>query len=342
MKALMLEEYMKLVYRDVPDPVRGDGEVLIKVKACSICGSDVHGMDGSTCRRRPPVIMGHEASGVIEEAGSSGRWKKGDRVTFDSTVYCGECWFCRRGDINLCDNRRVLGVSCEDYRKDGAFAEYVVVPEHIIYRLPDAVEFEQAVLVEALSIAVHAVARANISLGDTVVVVGAGMIGLLVIQALRIAGAKAVVAVDLDDSRLEMARKLGASATVNSAVADPAAVVGEITEGRGADCAFEVVGIGPAVETAARVIRKGGKLIFVGNLAPTVPFPLQSIVTREITIFGCCSSRGEYPVCLDLIAGGKIDTGSITSAVAPLSEGASWFKRLYDKEKGLLKVVLCP
>jgi len=168
------------------------------------------------------------------------------------------------------------------------------------------------------------------------------MIGLLVIQALRIAGAKAVVAVDLDDSRLEMARKLGASATVNSAVADPATVVGEITEGRGADCAFEVVGIGPAVETAARVIRKGGKLIFVGNLAPTVPFPLQSIVTREITIFGCCSSRGEYPVCLDLIAGGKIDTGSITSAVAPLSEGASWFKRLYEKEKGLLKVVLCP
>jgi len=342
MKALMLEEYMKLVYRDVSDPVRGDKDVLIKVKACSICGSDIHGMDGSTGRRRPPVIMGHEASGVIEEASPSSAWKKGDRVTFDSTIYCGECWFCRRGEINLCDNRRVLGVSCEDYRQDGAFAEYVVVPQHIIYRLPDEVKFEQAVLVEALSIAVHAVARANIALGDTVVVVGAGMIGLLVIQALGIAGAKAVVAVDLDDSRLAMARKLGASMTVNSGTSDPVAAVAGITGGRGADCAFEVVGIGPAVDTAAKVIRKGGKLTLVGNLAPTVPFPLQATVTREITVLGCCSSRGEYPVCLDLIAGGRIDTASITSAIAPLSEGASWFNRLYEKEKGLLKVVLCP
>jgi L-iditol 2-dehydrogenase len=343
MKALVLEEYMKLVYEEVPTPSPGPGEVLIKVKACSICGSDVHGMDGSTGRRRPPVIMGHEASGVIEAAGAGvAGWERGDRVTFDSTVYCGECWHCRRGEINLCDNRRVLGVSCEDYRQDGAFAEYVVVPQRILYRLPDAVAFEQAVLVEALSIALHAVARASIALGDTVAVVGAGMIGLLVIQSLKIAGAKAVVAIDLDESRLEMAKRLGASLTVNSGVEDPVAAIRGITEGRGADCAFEVVGIGPAVDTAAKAVRKGGKLVLVGNLAPTVPFPLQSIVTREIDVLGSCSSRGEYPACLDLIAGGRIDTGSITSAVAPLSEGAAWFRRLYEKEKGLLKVVLRP
>ena len=145
MKALLLKETSTFVYEEVPAPSLGARDVLIAVKACGICGSDVHGMDGSTGRRQPPVIMGHEAAGIVAEAGPEVRgWKEGTRVTFDSTLYCGTCWYCRRGAINLCDNRRVLGVSCEDYRQHGAFAEYVAVPEHILYRLPDAVSFEQA------------------------------------------------------------------------------------------------------------------------------------------------------------------------------------------------------
>ena len=129
------------------------------MRACGICGSDVHGMDGSTGRRIPPLIMGHEAAGEIAEvgAGVSG-WKPGDRVTFDSTIYCGRCWHCLRGEVNLCDERRVLGVSCAEYRRDGAFAEFVAVPERILYRLPDDLSFEQAAMVEAVSVAVHAVA----------------------------------------------------------------------------------------------------------------------------------------------------------------------------------------
>src|SRR5579863_3650205 len=122
MKALVLQEYKHFVYEDVPDPQVGEHEVLLRVQACGICGSDVHGMDGSTGRRRPPIIMGHEAAGVIAKVGASVQgWSAGDRVTFDSTVYCGQCEFCRRGEINLCDNRRVLGVSCETYRQHGAF-----------------------------------------------------------------------------------------------------------------------------------------------------------------------------------------------------------------------------
>ena len=121
MKALVLKEYMQFRYEDVPEPTIGAEDVLVRVQACGICGSDVHGMDGSTGRRRPPIVMGHEAAGVIHAVGgNAGAWKMGDRVTFDSTVYCGSCWFCRRGDVNLCDRRRVLGVSCDEYRCHGA------------------------------------------------------------------------------------------------------------------------------------------------------------------------------------------------------------------------------
>ena len=157
MKALVLKEYNQLSYEEVPQPGFKPEEVLVSIKACGICGSDVHGMDGSTGRRRPPIIMGHEAAGVIAQTGANVLdWKPGDRVTFDSTIYCGRCAFCRRGQINLCTNRRVLGVSCEDYRQQGAFAEFVTVPQHILYRLPDALCFEHAALVEPFSIALHA------------------------------------------------------------------------------------------------------------------------------------------------------------------------------------------
>jgi len=186
MKALTLADYKRLVYEDVPDPPIADDEVLVRVRACGICGSDVHGMDGSTGRRRPPIIMGHEAAGVIAELGKQVKdWKEGDRVTFDSTISCGACWYCQRGLVNLCDHRRVLGVSCEDYRQHGAFAEFVALPHRILYRLPDSVSFEQAAMVEPVSVAVHAVERTPISLGDTAVVMGVGMIGLLVVLPAR-------------------------------------------------------------------------------------------------------------------------------------------------------------
>lgn len=341
MKALVLKEYNKFAYEDVPLPDIGDSDVLVGVRACGICGSDVHGMDGSTGRRKPPIIMGHEAAGVIAQVGAKvTEWRPGDRVTFDSTVYCGECWFCRRGQINLCDNRRVLGVSCDDYRRHGAFAEYVAIPERILYRLPEAVTFEQAAMVEALSVAVHAVGRVRLSPHDTAVVVGTGMIGLLVVQALRAAGCGSIVAVDVEPNKLKLARRLGADVTLVAGKDDVAAVVQERTEGRGADLAFEAVGISPTIQTAVSCLRKGGSLVLVGNVSPTVELPLQSVVTREIVLAGSCASCGEYLTCLDLIAREKVDVGALISAVAPLSEGAAWFERLYRKEPGLMKVIL--
>lgn len=343
MKALVLQEYNNFVYTDFPKPEIRANEVLIEVKACGICGSDVHGMDGSSGRRRPPIVMGHEAAGIIVEVGSEVEgWKKGDRVTFDSTLYCGECWYCTKGLINLCDNRRVMGVSCAEYRQHGAYADYVAVPARILYRVPDELSFEKAAMTEPVSVAVHAVNLTKVSVNDTAVVVGTGMIGLFVVQVLRIAGCGKIVAVDIDPNKLQLAGQLGATHTVNAKEQDAVEFIRNLTGGRGADLAFEVVGSTPSVKTAVECLRKAGTLVIVGNITPTIELPLQSVVTREIQIKGTCGSCGEYPACLDLLASGKINVDAMLSAVAPLQEGAGWFNRLYNHEDGLMKVVLTP
>src|SRR5580698_1411353 len=208
MKALVLKDRRRFAVEDVAVPDLEANEVLVRVRACGICGSDVHGMDGSSGRRIPPIIMGHEAAGEISRVGSSVTgWKSGDRVTFDSTVYCGECWFCKRGEVNLCENRRVLGVSCGEYRRHGAFAEFVAVPQRILYRLPDNLSFEEAAMVEAVSVAVHAVKRTPLAENSSALVVGTGMIGLLVVQPLRIAGCDPIIAIEPDENRLRLAAK---------------------------------------------------------------------------------------------------------------------------------------
>lgn len=334
MNALLLTDYKRLELADMPMPEIGPGDVLVRVAACGICGSDVHGFDGSTGRRIPPIVMGHEAAGVIERLGADVRgFSKGERVTFDSTVWCGECFYCRRGEVNLCDNRQVLGVSPGDYRRHGAFAEYVAVPQRILYKLPDSLGFEQAAMIEAVSVAVHAVGLTPVRLDDTGVVVGSGMIGLLAAQALRLAGCGRVVAVDPDEARLKMARELGVDETVNPKSAELP---------RDAAIAVEAVGTTDAVRTAVSAVRKGGTVTLVGNIAPTVELPLQPVVTRQIRLQGSCASSGEYPACIDLMARGAIRVDPLISAVAPLSEGPSWFERLYAREPHLMKVILKP
>jgi L-iditol 2-dehydrogenase len=343
MKALLLKDYKQLEVTRVPNPEIEPEEVLVRVEACGICGSDVHGYDGHTGRRIPPLIMGHEASGVVAEVGASVKQvRPGDRVTFDSTVYCGKCFYCRRGNVNLCDNRNVLGVSCGDYRRHGAFAEFVAVPQHIVYSLPDDLSFEEAAMIEAVSIAFHATNRTPMKLGDSVVVVGAGMIGQLVIQTVRQAGCGQLIAIDLDDRKLQMARNLGADEGINANSPDVQARLFELTHGRGSDLAFEVVGASASFNTALASLRKGGALTLVGNSSPKVEMPLQQIVTREITLIGVCASSGEYPACIDLMARRKIDVRAFISAFAPLEDGPMWFDRLYRQEPGLMKVILKP
>ncbi|MFC2115941.1 galactitol-1-phosphate 5-dehydrogenase [Bacteroidota bacterium] len=343
MKALVLEAYNKLVYRDLPEPELADDEVLVEVKAVGICGSDVHGMDGSSGRRIPPIVMGHEASGIIKSIGKNVKgWEMGERVTFDSTIYPLDDWYTRKGLYNLSDNRMVLGVSQGDYRRHGAFAEYVNIPQHILYRIPEGVSFEQAAMVEPVAVAAHAVSLTPVSLKDIALVVGAGMIGLFVIQLLRLKGCSKIIAVDLEDNKLGLARDMGADFVFNPSRDDIKKEVLTLSDNRGADIAFEVVGHADTVKTAVECVRKGATVTLVGNLSPSVELPLQDVVTRQIRLQGSCAICGEYPDVLDMIDRKEVNVDAILSAVAPLSEGAEWFKRLYDKEPGLIKVVLNP
>ncbi len=343
MKALVLEEYMHLNFRDFPEPQIEPDEVLIHVKACGICGSDVHGMDGSTGRRKPPIIMGHEASGVIAEVGQNvSNWHKGDRVTFDSTIYPLDDWYTRKGHYNLSDNRKVMGVSPGDYRKHGAFAEYVSVPAHILYKIPDDVSFEQAAMVEPVAVAAHAVNISKINPGASAVVVGAGMVGMFVIKMLEIAGANPIIAVDLDDKKLELSEEFGATHTLISSGENVIDKIRQLTKNRGADYGFEVVGISETINVCINSLRKGGTAVLVGNLKSEVNIPLQKVVTTELSLLGSCAINGEYEMVLDLMAQKKISVDKMISAVAPLSEGANWFNKLYNKEPRLNKIILKP
>lgn len=344
MKALLLTAPSRLEFVDVPEPHPAPDEVLVRVRACGICGSDIHGWDGSTGRRRPPLVMGHEAAGEIAALGTKiTGWNTGDRVTFDSTIYCGGCGPCRSGQVNLCENRRVLGVAPAEYRQDGAFAEYVALPARILYRLPGKLGFPQAAMVEPVSIAVHAVQRVKVAPDHTAVVIGSGMIGLFVIQVLRWAGARRIIAVDLEPARLALARELGATDALRSDQGDVAAEVARLTNGAGADLAFEVVGISATLQIALASLRRGGSAVLVGNLAPKTDFPLQAVVTREISLHGSCSSAGEYPLCLDLISRGVIRVEPMISALASLAEGAEWFSRLSAPDGArYMKIILQP
>ena len=343
MKALLLTEYKKLSVTDIEVPAVRPRDLLVRVQSCGICGSDIHGYDGSSGRRIPPLVMGHEAAGIVEETGNEVTgFQPGDRVTFDSTVSCGDCFYCRRGEINLCDNRTVLGVSCGDYRQYGAFAEYVSVPQHICYHIPEELPFDHAAMIEAVSIAVHAANRTPVSLGDTAVIIGSGMIGLLVIQAIRLAGCSQVIAVDLDENRLLKAKHLGADVTLKADEINVVEEVRRLTQGRGADVALEVVGGTIPIQSAIESTRKGGSVTLVGNLSPTVEVPLQTIVTRELSLYGSCASKGEYPACIDLMVNGSIKVDPLITATAKLAEGADWFDRLYQGEPGAMKVILHP
>jgi L-iditol 2-dehydrogenase len=343
MRALLLSEYKHLEVTDLPTPIPGPEDVLVRVAACGICGSDVHGYDGSSGRRIPPVVMGHEAAGVVEAVGSVVHgFEVGDRVTFDSTVYCGVCEFCLRGEMNLCDNRQVVGVSCEEYRRAGAFAEYVVVPGRILYRLPEELSFAEAAMLEAVSVALHGVRVAELKGGETTLVIGAGMIGLLLLQAARVAGCSRIWIADIDATRLALAKELGADEVLNASGETLVKEIKWLTDGRGVDVVLEAVGRDETVSASIDCVRKGGTVVLVGNIAPQVTLPLQKVVTRQIRLQGSCASSGEYPEAMRLMSTGKIRVGPLITAVAPLSDGPRWFERLYGREPNLMKVVLDP
>jgi len=343
LKALIFTQPYCFEYADFPDPSIGDDNILVRVKACGICGSDVQGATGKTGRRIPPLIMGHEAAGIVEGAGKHVKgFKRGDRVCFDSTVYCNQCEPCRAGQFNRCIKREVLGVSTSTFKRHGAFAEYVALPWWIVAPIPDNMSFLHAALLEPVSIALHAANRGGDLKNKTVVVIGAGTIGLFIVQAARLKGAARVAASDINEFRLETAKTLGADAVVNP---DKSALRETITKevsANGADVSFEAVGYARTFQDALSVTRTGGHVVLIGNVQKMVELDVQDFVARELTATGSYASAGEFRDCVGLVATGQINVQPLISDVMPLNQGARAFERLLRGSENLLKIVLEP
>jgi 2-desacetyl-2-hydroxyethyl bacteriochlorophyllide A dehydrogenase len=339
MKALVFRGPRSLVLEEVDRPAVRPGEVLLRVDATGICGSDVHGYLGLTGRRIPPMIMGHEFCGTVVEVGSEvDGVRAGDRAAVAPVMSCGACEPCREGHVYLCATRRLFGVmAC-----NGSMADYLNAPARLLFRMPDAMAPEIGAMVEPSAVALHALSRAGVGLERAaVLVVGAGPIGLLLTGLARRHRPRRLLVSDLSDQRLELARRMGADVTVNPSREDVARVVAEHTGGRGADLSFEAVGAAATVEQALTALRPRGTCVWVGNSQKTISVDMQASVTRELSILGSYTyTLAEFGEALQALARGDVDVRPIISRTAALEAGPELFAALADPAGGLVKVVL--
>ncbi|WP_326568255.1 zinc-dependent alcohol dehydrogenase family protein [Amycolatopsis rhabdoformis] len=309
MRAAIVDRPGEIRVGDVPDPKPGERQVVVKVGACGICGTDLHIADGHFPPTPYPIVPGHEFAGEIVELGADvpAEWKVGDRVAVDPSIYCGYCTPCRSGHGNLCANWAATGDTV-----NGAFAEYVAVPADTCHKMPDSMTWEQGALVEPVSCAVHGVRRIGVEAGERFLVVGAGTMGLIMQQLLQRAGAQVTV-VDRNASRLPRATDLGATAVAE----DVSALDGELY-----DAAVDCTGAAPAIESAFDALRRGGRLLVFG-VAPAearVALSPFRIYNDEITIVGSMAVLNSYGAALDLVANGYIDTEALITDTLPLEQ----------------------
>jgi L-iditol 2-dehydrogenase len=338
MRSLVFVGPGEMALQERPEPRPGAGEVIVAVRAAGICGSDVHGYLGITGRRRPGVVMGHEAAGEVIEVGAEvTSVRAGDRVALRSILPCGACDRCRRGEPNICPNRRGLGMQF-----DGAYADRIIVPEAMLLALPEVLSYADGALIEPLAVAMHAVNRTPFGLMDFVVVIGAGAIGLLTMLAARLRGAGSIVVTDRNEHRLAMARSLGADQAIHVDVADPVELVRNATGGRGADAVFEAVGIGATAAQSLASARSGGHVTWIGNSLPTVELSMQDLVTRELTLRGAYTFNEEFEQASNAIAAGLIDVRRLVELTAPLERAPELFRQLGAAELDAVKVILVP
>lgn len=338
MRALVYEGAWQMPLRQIADPQPGPGEVIVAVEAAGVCGSDVHGFTGTTGRRKPPLVMGHEFSGTVAAVGEGVTGHApGDRVVVQPLLTCGVCDNCRAGLPNICLNRRGIGMNV-----DGAYADAVRVPQQLLYPLPDELDWEQGAMVEPLAVALRAANLTPIALGDTVVVIGAGPIGLLAMLTARLKGAGTTIVTDLSPHRLAMAERLGADLAINPKEADAVALVRGRTGGAGAHATIEAVGVGPTVEQSLALVRTGGHVTWIGNSQPRVELNMQEVVTRELTIRGTYGFAEEFPRAIETLRAGRIDVAPLIERVAPLEEGPDLVHDLAEGSLDAVKVILKP
>ncbi|RJQ76441.1 zinc-dependent alcohol dehydrogenase family protein [Amycolatopsis panacis] len=309
MRAAIVDRPGEIRVGEVPDPKPGERQVVVKVGACGICGTDLHIADGHFPPTPYPIVPGHEFAGEIVELGADvpGEWKVGDRVAVDPSIYCGYCTPCRSGHGNLCANWNATGDTV-----NGAFAEYVAVPADTCHRMPDSLSWEQGALVEPVSCAVHGVRRIGVEAGERFLIVGAGTMGLIMQQLLQRAGAQ-VTMVDRNAARLPRATDLGATAVAEDVSA---------LDGERYDAAVDCTGAVPAIESAFDALRRGGRLLVFG-VAPAearVALSPFRIYNDEITVVGSMAVLNSYGTALDLVANGYIDTEALITDTLPLEQ----------------------
>lgn len=340
MKALYYVGERQMELREVEKPIRKEGEYLIKVKANGICGSDFEGYMGKTGRRTPPMIMGHEFSGIVEEAPASGKFLKDQKVVIFPKPYCGVCELCKKGMVNVCPEGICMGVL--DF--NGSMCEYITIEEK--YLLPfDGISFNEAAFTEPLAVAyrsVYKISDRELAEAGFTLVIGAGTIGLLALALLKYRGAKNIIVSDATDFRLDVARELGSDFTINPRTADFTEEIQRITGGKGCDFAIEAVGIAPTAQNSLDSLKIGGTAIWIGNAQKMVEVNMQKIVTKELSIKGnyVYDLKG-FADSLDLLQQKKINIKPLMTHIYKLEEGVQAFKALEDNRDGkMLKVIL--
>ena len=337
MKSIVWHGPYEASLENSPKPVPKEGEALIRVAYAGICGSDITIYSGKHWRAKPPMIPGHEFSGEIVEVNASGTdFKAGDHVVVEPLLPCGKCYACESGAYHVCTSLKLLGNDC-----DGGFAEYVVAPAHRVYHLPDNLGLKEAALVEPSAVATHDVRRSRVKLGDHVVVLGGGPIGLLVAQVARVVSARPVEIVEVSDWRVDLARQMGFD-PINPKKVDMVQEVLRRTGGRGADVLFDTAGAASVVAQFAALTRVHGQVVIVAMPKEPHPVDTAAFALKEIDLRGCrVYNADDYRAAINLIAEGKIDVKSMISHVIPLEQGVDGLK-LAMKGDASMKVLLEP
>lgn len=338
MKGIVYTAPEQLQIQEAQAPQPATGEVLLKVRACGICGSDVHGYLGLTGRRTPPMIMGHEFCGEVVTSGEEAkRYQPGDRVVVYPVDYCGQCAMCRQGDVHLCLHKRAYGV----LDVDGAFAEYISVPEKCCFPIEPEISDGAASFMEPLAVAYRGISHYDDYAGKTVLVVGAGTIGLLALACIKLKKAAKIIVSDLSDSRLSIARQMGADVVMNPGREDFMEGIQAETDGMGVDVAIEAVGVEATVKQALDALRLSGQAIWIGNNSPQITIHMQQVVTRELKIQGSfLYGREDFKQVAALINEKKITVDPLISKEISLSQVPEYFEKLAHAPGDLIKVIM--
>ncbi|WP_312472484.1 2,3-butanediol dehydrogenase [Neobacillus sp.] len=326
MKALRWYNQKDLRLDNIDEPIARKGEVKIKVEWCGICGSDLHEYTAGPIfipaetphpltGKKAPIVMGHEFSGQVIEVGEGvTKVQVGDRVAVEPIYSCGECAACKQGKYNLCEKMGFYGLA----GGGGGFSEFTSVPEHMIHKLPETVSYEQGALVEPSAVALHAVKQSKLKVGDEVAVFGTGPIGLLVIEALKAAGAAKIYAVELSEQRRQKAEELGAIA-IDPNDGDVVEQIQKLTNG-GVDVAFEVTGVPPVLKQAINSTKFNGETMIVSIFEKEAPIHPQNLVLKERTLTGIIGYRDVFPAVISLMAQGYFPADKLVTKRITLDE----------------------